>query len=462
VASARPGSRRRLTASIDTPLALLGAAEFLSAAALGALFPLLAKIQAAHHLPTYALGIMSGASFFAALVAQLSVAPLLDGKRARWVLLLGLLVGAVALLWFARASDLWQLVAARALGGVSYGIIGPAALRQAAVGFEGEVRGQRLGILSSLMMAGIVMGPLFGSLLYIVGGLALPFQTLGVMFAVLLAVSIGFLPHPHVDEVESPAPPRPHVHVGDRAVIAVLVFAVASQLPNGLYDALWSRLLTDRGADQLLIGLSLSLFGLPFIVLAPFGGRLAERKGPLLAAAVALVVSDVFMFSYGLVPSPVAIVILGVAEACAQCVAVPGGYAAVARVFPDTQAATGQAWFSASGTAAGGVAATAGAPVYAAFGPGAAFGAGAVASALAGVLSVLIARGHPELGPAAPIPAEAPVARAAGLAAPPDATLSATSTPPTLTTSLASRSASLTPAPARRPGPSGSDGRTAR
>jgi MFS family permease len=202
VASARPGSRRRLTASIDTPLALLGAAEFLSAAALGALFPLLAKIQAAHHLPTYALGIMSGASFFAALVAQLSVAPLLDGKRARWVLLLGLLVGAVALLWFARASDLWQLVAARALGGVSYGIIGPAALRQAAVGFEGEVRGQRLGILSSLMMAGIVMGPLFGSLLYIVGGLALPFQTLGVMFAVLLAVSIGFLPHPHVDEVE--------------------------------------------------------------------------------------------------------------------------------------------------------------------------------------------------------------------------------------------------------------------
>lgn len=418
--SLRPGSRRRLTASLDAPLALLGAAEFLSAAALGALFPLLAKIQAAHHLPTSALGILSGASFFAALIAQLGVAPLLDGKRARWILLLGLLVGAAALVWFARASDLWQLVAARAFGGVSYGIIGPAALRQAAVGFDGEARGQRLGVLSSLMMAGIVIGPLFGSLLYIVGGLALPFETLGVTFAVLFAVSVALLPHPHhppFGQTESPTPPRPRVQLCDRAVIAVLVFAVASQLPNGLYDALWSRLLTDRGAGQLLIGLSLSLFGLPFIVLAPFGGRLAERRGPLLAAAAALVVSDVFMFSYGLVPSPLVIVILGVAEACAQCVAIPGGYAAVARVFPDAQAATGQAWFSASGTAAGGVAATAGAPAYAAFGPGAAFAAGALASAVTGALSVLIARGQPELVPPSPRPDEVPVARTADEAA---------------------------------------------
>jgi MFS family permease len=372
------------------------------------MFPLLAKIQAAHHLPTYTLGILSGASFFAALLAQLGVAPLLDGKRARNVLLGGLLVGAVAMVWFAGASDLWQLVAARALGGLSYGIIGPAALRQASAGHHGEARGQRIGILSSLMMAGIVIGPLFGSVLYLLGGLTLPFRTLGAMMAVLLIASSVFLPRPAVDESDSPAPRPPRVRLDDRAVIGVLVFAVGAQLPNGLYDALWSRLLTDRGAGQLLIGLSLSLFGLPFIVLAPFGGRLAERRGPLLAAAAALVVSDGFMFAYGVVPSPIAIVIIGVAEACAQCVAVPGGYAAVARVFPDSRAATGQAWFSASGTAAGGVAATAGAPLYAAFGPGVAFGAGALASALTGALSVLIARGRPELDSLPPVSTDTP------------------------------------------------------
>jgi MFS family permease len=400
VASARFGSRRRLTASLDAPLALLGAAVFLGAAGVGALFPLLAKIQAEHHLATYSLGLMSGANFFAALLAQLGVSRFLDGRRARRVLLIGLVLGSASLLWFARAGDLWQLVASRALGGISYGIVGPASLREAAIGVKGEARGRRIGILSSLMMAGIVIGPLFGSLLDIAGGLPLPFEVLGGLLAVLFVVSALALRVPEEAEEEATQTIAAPARLRSRAVIALLVFAAASQLPNGLYDSLWSRLLTDRGADQLLIGLSLSLFGLPFIVLAPFGGKLAERRGPLLAACVGLVISDVFMASYGLVPSPVIIVILGVAEACAQCVAIPGGYAAVARVFPDSQAATGQGWFSASGTGAAGLSAVAGAPIYAAIGPWAAFGGGALISALLGMASLGLSRRSTVLGPA--------------------------------------------------------------
>jgi MFS family permease len=402
VASARPHSRRRLTASLDAPLALLGAAVFLGAAGVGALFPLLAKIQAEHHLATYSLGLMSGANFFAALLAQIGVGRFLDGKRARRILLVGLLLGSASLLWFARAADLWQLIASRALGGVSYGIVGPASLREAAVGVRGEARGRRLGILSSLMMAGIVIGPLFGSLLDIAGGLPLPFEVLGALLAILFVITALVLRHPEDTTEDEPVSSAAAVRVRNRAVVALLVFAAGSQLPNGLYDSLWSRLLTDRGADQLLIGLSLSLFGLPFIVLAPFGGRMAERRGPLLAASIALIISDLFMASYGLVPSPVVIVILGVAEACAQSIAIPGGYAAVARIFPDSQAATGQGWFSASGTAAAGMSAVAGAPVYAALGPGAAFGGGALLSALIGLASLGFARGKAELGPTRP------------------------------------------------------------
>jgi MFS family permease len=386
--------------SRDRAYVLLCAAVFLDACGIGALFPLLARIQELHHLPVYALGLMSGANFFAALVAQLFAGRLLDSERARPVLLVGLLIGSLSLLWFAHGHDLTQLVASRALQGLSYGIVTTASLREAAVGATGEDRGSRLGVLSSAMMAGIVIGPLVGSLLADAGGVALPFEVIAGLMA---AVFVAFLFNPpvpavatalplsgasgHADGDISPciSPPRkpaPSEAPPWRAVVAVLLLGAASQLPNGLYDALWSRLLTDRGASALFIGVSLSLFGLPFVALAPLGGRVAERRGPLLATAVALLIADAFMASYGLVPSPVVIAILGVAEACAQSVAVPGAYAAVARVFTDERAATGQGWFSAAGTAAAGIAAVLGAPVYAAFGPGAVFAGGAVISAL--------------------------------------------------------------------------------
>jgi MFS family permease len=369
--------------SPDRTFVLLCAAVFFVACGIGVLFPLLARIQAIHHLPTYSLGLMSGANFFAALIAQLGVGRFLDGRQARRLLLAGLGLGAVSLVWFAHAADLWQLVASRAVEGFGYGIVGPASLREAAVGVTGDRRGTRLGILSSAMMAGIVTGPLVGSLLAAVGGVALPFE---VIAALLLVVLVAFLLEPAPVPVDAaPAtgsrPPTSRRTVPWSAVVAVLCLGAASQLPNGLYDALWSRLLTDRGASGLFIGVSLSLFGLPFILLAPFGGKIAERRGPLLATAVALVIADGFMASYGFVPSPVIITILGVAEACAQSVAVPGGYAAVARVFPDSQAATGQGWFSGAGTGAAGMAAVIGAPAYGAFGSGVVFAGGAIVSA---------------------------------------------------------------------------------
>lgn len=345
------------------------------------IFPLLAHIQAVHHLPTYSLGLMSGGSFFAALAAQVGIGRFLDGGRARRILLAGMAAGVVALVWFANAGDLWQLVASRALGGVAYGIVGPAALREASVGATGEKRGSRLGLLSSSMMAGIVVGPLAGSLLFALGGIALPFECLAAVTAAV-AVAVGLSPSPSHAGAEAGGSRARLADLPLRAVVAVLLIAAASQLPNGLYDSLWSRLLTDRGASELLIGVSLSAFGIPFVALAPLGGRLAERRGPLLAAGLAILGADAFMSSYGFVPSPIVITLLGMGEACVQAVAVPAGYAAVARVFPEKLAATGQGWFSGSGTAAAGIAAVAGAPLYAVVGSGAVFAGGAVASAL--------------------------------------------------------------------------------
>lgn len=396
--------------------ALLAASVFVQANGIGVLFPLLARIQAVDHLATWSLGIMSGASFLATLAAQVGVARLLDGRRARPVLLGGLVLAAGGPLWFSLSHTLWALTAARGVGGAAYAVVMPAALRAGAVGVAPERRGHRLGLLSSAQMAGIVTGPLVGVALYAVGGVALPFQAISAASALILVAVVavrgaGAVAVTAVDaDGAAPISPAGRPRVISPAVVAVLLLAVAAQLPSGLYDALWSRLLTDRGAGTALIGLSLALFGLPFVALAPLGGRLAGRRSPLPWAAGGIGVSALFLGSYGLVASPAVIILLGVFEACAQAVAVPGGYAAVAAVFPERWAATGQGWYSGAGTAAAGLASVAGAPLYGAYGPPLVFVSGAVVCVLATLAALGVWR-------RSEIPTEAPPAVALDRAA---------------------------------------------
>lgn len=371
---------------------VLAAAVFVQANGLGAIFPLLARIQQAHHLPTWGLGLMSGASFLATFAAQVRLRGVLDGPRARPVLLIGLALATAGPLWFSVAGSLGSLTAARALSGAGYAILMPAALRCAGQGSAGALRGRRLGLVSSAQMAGIVTGPLVGTGLYELAGLAAPFQAVAgasaaVMVGALLLPSVGTagvagagskMPGDQLTGPEvagNPARPR----LGSPAVVALLALAVASQIPNGLYDSLWSRLLTDRGASTGLIGLSLAIYGVPFMLLAPLGGRLAARRSPLPWAVAGLGASSVFLLLYGLIHQVPVILVMGVLEACAQAVAVPGGFAAVASAFPQRWAATGQAWYSAAGTAAAGVSSVAGAALYGGFGPGVVFSAGAIA-----------------------------------------------------------------------------------
>jgi MFS family permease len=433
--SPAPGAPRRPKIRDHQRLtfALLCTTLALEAVGAGMLYPLLARIQAARHLQTYGLGLMAGAYFFAALIAQIGGGRLLDGRRARPVLLGGLALGSASLVWFALAPNLLQLVGARAVGGLCFGIIGPAALRAGTVGIPSELRGARLGKLSSAQMSGIVLGPLAGSVLASIGGLSFPFYVLAVALGLTL-LALVLVPQPQPADARAaedgravadraneaadnhrlaPTPATIHgaattgaattptaraigrsLRPATRAVVALLFLAVGAQLANGLYDALWSRLLTDRGAGSLLIGLSLSLYGIPFIILAPIGGRLASRRGPLMVGGIGLLVASVFLASYGFVTVPAVILVLGVMEAFAQALAVPGGYAAVANVFPDDRAATGQGWFGAAGTAAAGTAALVGAPVYAALGAGAVFAGGAVISAICVVVAMIVGRGR--------------------------------------------------------------------
>ena len=75
-------------------------------------------------------------------------------------------------------------------------------------------------------------------------------------------------------------------------------------MPVGLYDAIWAILMDDRGASTLFTGLTLSLYGVPFILLAPFGGRLADRHGPLRTLPLAILGVIGVTVLYGALETP--------------------------------------------------------------------------------------------------------------------------------------------------------------
>lgn len=411
--------KRRASRTLFPLLCLTVALEASGAAAI---FPLLAAIQSAHDLPTYSLGLMAGGFYVAALFTQLFGGRLLDSRNARPVLLAGIGFGAAAFLWFGLASDLWQLVAARAFEGLCFGIVIPASLKAAGAGVDPERRGTRIGRITAANSVGLVVGPLAGTLLSSLGGLSLPFIVIAAAMAATL-VAILAVPDPARETTgdtgtaaagtaasakASPAAALPLVaNPPLAAIVALVLLAAGAQLAFGLYDALWSRLLTDRGASSFLIGLSLSLFGIPIILFSSAGGRFAARRGPLLVTAIALVVSSFFMASYGLLTGPIVIVAVSTFEAFVQAVASPGAAAAVAEVYPQERAATGQALFGAAGTSAAGVAGLVAAPLYAGLGPAFVFCSAAGVTIVFVVAAVLVGRRHIHAPPRAAVTAPA-------------------------------------------------------
>ncbi len=330
----------------------------------GMIFPLLARFQDTYGFSTAGLGLISGASFVAALVSGLLLANLADRGHARRLLVGGLLGTAVSVVWFSFGTELWQFVSARGLQGLAAGVFIPAARKVVAAG-DPLVAGKRLGLLTSAELAGFMLGPVLGATLSGVS-LQFPFEVLGVT-AVVLAVVLARVRLPHL--VTSSGTNRwfeSFTLLRRPRVAGAALLSLALFLPVGLYDAMWARYLTDRGASTFLIGLGLSLYAVPVILFAPWGGRLADRHGPVRVAVLALCAVIPMTVGYGLLTVPVLITALAVAEGVPQAVANPAVQAAMLDACEPDEAAAGQGLAYAVNQIGAGGAALAAPLVYAA------------------------------------------------------------------------------------------------
>jgi DHA1 family multidrug resistance protein-like MFS transporter len=159
---------------------------------------------------------------------------------------------------------------------------------------------------------------------------------------------------------------------------SALCAAIAFYLTIGMFEALWSILLRDLGAETWLIGVTLSVFTIPMILFAPKGGALAQRRGPIKVVSISILIAAACTAAYGFGPLWVLIAVSAV-HATADAFTMPSNQVAVAISSPPEQVATGQGLLGATGLAVAGLAALGGAAVYEAFGREAIFSGTGVA-----------------------------------------------------------------------------------
>ena len=306
------------------------------------IFPLLPALQDELGIGTASIGLIAAAGFGAAVLTELVLAPQADRGRARALASLGVALLAGSLLWSALADSAWELVAARAVGGMGSGAFLPAAgavlIRQ-----DPARAGERLGRLSTAELAGIALGPLVAAALLellppdAVFGLTALLTGLGVL-PVLVWLREGAAPAPVAGR-----PPALGIDLlRSRAVVGAVLLTVAVMIPVGAYDAIWPRFMTDIGAGELLVGLSYTLFALPFMLIAAPAGKLADRIGgpAVFLRGIAVLLGTVLL--YAVLGDPWVVTGVGVVESTGQALAFVGAAAAMAQAVSPLRAAAGQ------------------------------------------------------------------------------------------------------------------------
>ena len=251
----------------------------------------------------------------------------------------------------AVAAEFWAFLVARLLLGLGSGMVGPA-IRRVVITSDPERVGANLGRLAAFDVTGFVLGPLIAAVAAEAFGLRAPFWLLAAILFGVLALTL------RLDLAAGPVSTERRVIRGLFAIPAMratLSVAVAFYVTVGMFEAVWAVLLRDQGAETWLIGLTLSLFTVPMIFLAPIGGRVAQRRGPMKVVTVSLSIAAACTFAYGLLPRLWLLLGVSIVHAIADSFTMPSNQVAAALAGPPEQASSAQGLLGATGLATAGI-----------------------------------------------------------------------------------------------------------
>ncbi|MFI5272817.1 MAG: MFS transporter [Ktedonobacterales bacterium] len=384
----------RARGGIYTPavvlLALTVAVSFLG---IGFVMPLRALYGVRIGASSVEIGLMASVALLTGFLAAPAIGWLSDRVGHRTVLWLGLAAHGLLILAYIPISDPIQLIALRGLEGIAIvAVVPPARALMTALAPRSR-QGEALGLLSSAQMSGILLGPVIGTLLasqvgytpsFLVAAIPLVFGALGARL--LLPGDRERLAAAATDAGTSGEAPALYAALFSRPLLLAYGLSAVLAVTSGLVTAIWSIFMLARGASLPVIGLSYTTYAIPAALATPFAGRLSDRRGRFAPVLAGLLLYAVIYFLFGVVLSPLVLVLLSGIEGFAAAMARSALDGFVADVMPQGARGKVQANYSAAGTAGSLVAATASGFLYA-IGPGVPFVvAGAIFLLAAGVV----------------------------------------------------------------------------
>ena len=306
---------------------------------IAALFPVVPLYVRSHGGTSADIALFVAGPLVASALVQLPTGHLVD-RIGRKPVLIGsrLLYAALSGGLFLNLGPLWLLALLRVGQGASGGAYVPA-LRAALADLTppGE-RGHRYAQLQGCEMVGLLLGPAIG------GAIAL-WEYSGIFAASGIAVLLGLgavirMPETRGSDIaaSSPAPApsaAPDAPPASRlwwlrpALLVPSVALAAAGTMFAMYDVVWPQYLNARGYDSLVIGLSISFFAVPILLLTGPGGRLSDRADRRLLVPAALCVVAACASTYPWLRSIFPILAVGTVESLAVMLVEPSLFAVI-------------------------------------------------------------------------------------------------------------------------------------
>ena len=265
------------------------------------------------------------ASFFAAQVLlQYPTGRLADRIGRRPVLIAGLLLFGAASVGFLAPITPADAVLLRALQGAGAGAAGVASLAMISGSVALERRGRAFAAVYGGEIAGLAIGPLVGS---VIGAGSMWIVFLGsAVLSIVASVAAMRITNPDRGRVgregTSWARARDRLVVG-RAAAGALLAGSSLGLTTGVYEICWTLLLVSKGASGLEIGISWTLFAVPFVAVSKPSGWLADHVDRRVLVVGGIGSSALLCASYPFIPSVPVLVVLGATEAMSFAAALP-------------------------------------------------------------------------------------------------------------------------------------------
>ena len=341
--------RKRLLIALFVAIAV-------KSAAYGVMFTMLDDYREQFGISEGSLGLVIAIGFFTSFFAQITIAPMADRGRSRQLIFIGLSLAIVGNFAMAFSDSLPELLGSRFISGVGLGCALPA-MRRVIIVSEPENLGRNLGRVLSCEVGGFAAGPVLSAFLVAPFGIPAPFLVIGIALSVVTA-TIFAMPIPETAAEDHPTERFAIDLLRNRAITAGVLIGVAVFFMIGTFDSLWALMMNDLNAPTWMANTGVTLFVLPMVVMAPYGGRFVQRVGPFRAGGFGMLFGAVCMTLYGIISVPWLLMVVFLAHTLNDGMTVTSAGVSVGMVAPPERQAGAQGLLGGVQTLTGGIAAS--------------------------------------------------------------------------------------------------------